>query len=61
MFALLVVGGLLIVLNYVGVWPSAPSNWYLLGGILAIPVTAALRVVMFRYIWKKRENSAVEV
>ncbi len=33
----------------------------ILGGILAIPVTAALRVVMFRYIWKKRENSAVEV
>lgn len=25
----------------------------LLGGILAIPLTAALRVVMFRYIWRK--------
>ncbi|MEY2427447.1 MAG: hypothetical protein QOJ40_332 [Verrucomicrobiota bacterium] len=25
----------------------------LLGGILAIPLTAALRVVMFRYVWKK--------
>jgi len=25
----------------------------LLGGILAIPLTAVLRVVMFRYIWKK--------
>ena len=24
-----------------------------LGGILAIPVTAALRVVMFRYVWKQ--------
>jgi hypothetical protein len=24
-----------------------------LGGILAIPFTAALRVVMFRYVWKK--------
>lgn len=23
----------------------------LLGGILAIPLTAALRVVMFRYVW----------
>jgi predicted PurR-regulated permease PerM len=33
----------------------------ILGGILAIPVTAALRVVMFRYVWKKRENSDVEV
>jgi len=28
----------------------------ILGGILAIPLTAALRVVMFRYVWKKREN-----
>jgi predicted PurR-regulated permease PerM len=26
----------------------------LLGGILAIPLTAALRVIMFRYIWKRR-------
>ncbi len=27
----------------------------LLGGILAIPLTAAGRVLMFRYVWKKRE------
>ncbi len=27
----------------------------LLGGMLAIPLTATLRVVMFRYVWKKRE------
>ena len=33
----------------------------ILGGILAIPVTAALRVVMFRYIWKKPEPLAVPV
>jgi len=26
----------------------------ILGGVLAIPLTAALRVVMFRYVWKKR-------
>src|SRR5262249_14272626 len=26
----------------------------LLGGILAIPFTAALRVVMFRYVWKRK-------
>jgi predicted PurR-regulated permease PerM len=26
----------------------------LLGGILAIPLTAALRVLMFRYVWKNR-------
>lgn len=27
----------------------------ILGGILAIPFAAALRVIMFRYVWKKRE------
>jgi predicted PurR-regulated permease PerM len=27
----------------------------LLGGILAIPLTAALRVLMFRYVWKRGE------
>src|SRR5205807_2090419 len=26
----------------------------ILGGILAIPLTAALRVVMFRYVWKRK-------
>ena len=26
----------------------------ILGGVLAIPLTAALRVLMFRYVWKKR-------
>jgi predicted PurR-regulated permease PerM len=26
----------------------------IIGGILAIPLTAALRVLMFRYIWKRR-------
>jgi predicted PurR-regulated permease PerM len=25
----------------------------ILGGILAIPLTAVLRVLMFRYVWKK--------
>jgi predicted PurR-regulated permease PerM len=29
----------------------------ILGGILAIPLTAALRVLMFRYVWKKRGGS----
>jgi predicted PurR-regulated permease PerM len=28
----------------------------ILGGILAIPLTAAARVLMFRYVWKKRER-----
>jgi predicted PurR-regulated permease PerM len=27
----------------------------ILGGILAIPLTAAGRVLMFRYVWKKRD------
>jgi predicted PurR-regulated permease PerM len=30
----------------------------LLGGILAIPLTAALRVLMFRYVWKTRAAAA---
>jgi predicted PurR-regulated permease PerM len=29
----------------------------IIGGILAIPLTAALRVLMFRYIWKRRQES----
>ena len=29
----------------------------IIGGILAIPLTAALRVLMFRYVWKKRTDS----
>lgn len=27
----------------------------IIGGILAIPLTAALRVLMFRYVWKRRD------
>lgn len=33
MFGLLGIGVLMILLNYLGVLPSAPSNWYLLGGL----------------------------
>ena len=29
----------------------------LLGGILAIPLTAALRVLMFRYVWKRPQTA----
>jgi hypothetical protein len=36
MFGLLIVGALAIVLNYLGVVPHSPSNWYLLGGLTAI-------------------------
>ena len=32
----------------------------ILGGILAIPLTAALRVLMFRYVWKKRSAPAAD-
>ncbi len=31
----------------------------LLGGILAIPLTAALRVVMFRYVWRRKRDFPV--
>jgi predicted PurR-regulated permease PerM len=30
----------------------------ILGGVLAIPLTAALRTLMFRYVWKKRATEA---
>ena len=33
----------------------------LLGGILAIPLTAALRVVMFRYVWKRDQNQTAPI
>ena len=36
MFALLGVGVLMILLNYVDVLPGSPSNWYLLGGLGAV-------------------------
>ena len=36
MFGLLILGSLAIVLNYIGLLPKAPSNWYLLGGLGAI-------------------------
>jgi len=33
MFALLIVGAVAIVLNYLGLLPGSASNWYLLGGL----------------------------
>jgi hypothetical protein len=36
MFTLLVIGALLIVLNYLELLPGAASNWYLLGGLALI-------------------------
>jgi predicted PurR-regulated permease PerM len=28
----------------------------ILGGLLAIPLAAALRVILLRYVWKKRKS-----
>ena len=28
----------------------------IIGGVLAIPLTAVLRTLMFRYIWKRRQT-----
>jgi hypothetical protein len=39
---LLVVGLLVIVLNYVGVMPGSPTNWYLVGGLVAIVLGALM-------------------
>jgi len=36
MFGLLVVGALMIVLNYLELLPGAVTNWYLLGGLALI-------------------------
>jgi hypothetical protein len=36
MFTLLGVGALVIVINYLGVLPGSPDNWYLLGGLALI-------------------------
>jgi hypothetical protein len=36
MFVLLIIGALMIMLNYVGLLPGAQTNWYLLGGLAFI-------------------------
>src|SRR3569623_1689870 len=33
----------------------------IIGGILAIPLTAALRVLMFRYVWARRRMQVPEI
>jgi len=30
----------------------------IMGGVLAIPLTAALRTLMFRYVWKDRVHAS---
>jgi hypothetical protein len=36
LFGLLIAGGLGIILNYMGLLPNAPQNYYLIGGLAAI-------------------------
>ena len=38
--SLLIVGIAVIILNYVDVLPSSPTNWYTVGGLVAILVAA---------------------
>jgi hypothetical protein len=42
LLVLLVIGLLVIVGNYVGIMPGGTSNWYLIGGLLAIVVGAMM-------------------
>jgi len=36
MFALLILGSLIILLYYLGAVPGGRSNWYLFGGLVAV-------------------------
>jgi hypothetical protein len=40
LLSLLVIGIAMIILNYVDVLPSSPTNWYTVGGLIAILVAA---------------------
>ena len=42
LLSVLVVGVVLIILNYVNALPSSPTNWYTIGGLGAILVGAAM-------------------
>ena len=42
LLALLIVGLLLIVGNYVGIMPGGTSNWYLIGGLVGIVIGAMM-------------------
>jgi hypothetical protein len=47
LLGLLLLGVLLIVLNYVNALPSSPTNWYTLGGLVCI-LTGALLSTRYR-------------
>ena len=42
LLALLIIGLILIVGNYVGIMPGGTSNWYLIGGLVGIVVGALM-------------------
>jgi len=42
LLALLLVGILCIILNYIDVLPASPTNWYVVGGLVAILASALL-------------------
>lgn len=47
LLGLLLVGVLCIILNYIQVLPASPTNWYVVGGLVAILV-AALMATSYR-------------
>jgi len=47
LLGLLLVGVLSIILNYIQVLPASPTNWYVVGGLIAILV-AALMATSYR-------------
>ena len=47
LLGLLIVGVLLIVLNYMSILPASPTNWYVVGGLVAI-LAAALMATDYR-------------
>ena len=47
LLVLLLLGVLAIILNYIQVLPSSPTNWYVVGGMVSILV-AALMATRYR-------------
>lgn len=44
---MLVLGALCIILDYIQVLPASPTNWYVVGGLVAI-LAAALMATSYR-------------
>jgi len=47
LLALLALGVLVVILNYIEALPASPTNWYTLGGLLAV-LAAALLATRYR-------------